>query len=186
MNKSATIITETPRLILRHFTHYDLDALAPILADPQVMYFSARGIQTREQTRKFINWILSSYQEAGFGLSAVIYKDNYQLIGFCGLLVWELKPQQEVEIGYRFATKYWGKGLGTEAAIAVRDYAWNQLDLNRLICIIQPENKRSIRVAEKIGMKYEKKTIFIDLEVVIYSMSKSVARQKETKIINDA
>ena len=172
MNKSATIITETPRLILRYFTLDDLDDLAPILADPQVMYFSARGVQTREQTRKFINWMLSSYQEEGFGLYAVIYKKNYQLIGFCGLIVWIFKQRREVEIGYRLATKYWGKGLGTEAAIAVRDYAWNQLDLNRLICIIQPENNRSIRVAEKLGMKYEQNTVFMDLEVLIYSTSK--------------
>ena len=172
MNKSTTTITETPRLILRHFTHDDLDDLAPILADPQVMYFSARGVQTKEQTRKFINWILSSYQETGLGLYAVIYKENYRLIGFCGLLIWDLKPQREVEIGYRFATKYWGNGLGTEAARAVRDYAWNQLNLNRLICIVQPENKRSIRVAEKIGMEYERNTIFMDLEVVVYSMLK--------------
>ena len=81
MNKSTTIITETPRLILRHFTHDDLDDLAPILADPQVMYFSARGIQTREQTKKFINWILLSYQETGLSLYAVIHKDNERLIG---------------------------------------------------------------------------------------------------------
>lgn len=172
MHKSARIITETPRLILRYFTYEDLDDLAPMLADPQVMYFSARGVQTRDQTRKFLNWMLSSYQQEGFGLYAVIHKETLKLIGFCGLLMWDLKQQKEVEIGYRYATKYWGQGLGTEAAIAVRDYAWNQLGLNRLICIIQPENYRSIRVAEKIGMKYEQDTVFMYLDVRIYSMSK--------------
>lgn len=175
MNKSTTIVTETPRLILRYFTHDDLDDLTPILADPQVMYFSARGVQTRDQTRRFINRILSSYQEDGFGLYAVIHKENYQLIGYCGLLTWDLKQQLEVEVGYRFATKYWGQGLGTEAAIAVRNYAWNQLNLNRLICIVQPENKRSIRVAEKIDMEYEKNTVVLNLEVAIYSMSKTIS-----------
>ena len=172
MNKTANIVTETPRLILRYFNHDDLDNLAPILADPKVMYFSARGVQTRKQTKKFINWMLSSYQEEGFGLYAVIHKENKQVIGFCGLLVWLFKQKREIEIGYRFATKHWGKGLGTEAAIAVRDYAWNQLNLNRLICIIQPENNRSIRVAEKMGMKYEQNTVFMDLDVKIYSVSK--------------
>ena len=172
MNKTANIVTETPRLILRYFTHDDLDNLAPILADPQVMYFSARGVQTKEQTRKFINWMLSSYQEEDFGLYAVIHKEKQKLIGFCGLLAWFFKQQREVEIGYRFATKYWGQGLGTESAIAVRDYAWNQLNLDRLICIIQPENNRSIRVAEKLGMSYEQNTIFMNLDVRIYSMSK--------------
>ena len=172
MQKPVRIVAETPRLILRYFTHEDLDDLAPILADPQVMYFSARGVQTRDQTRQFINWMLYSYKKEGFGLYAVIHKKTLQLIGFCGLLIWDLKQQQEVEIGYRYATKYWGQGLGTEAAIAVRDYAWNHLHLNRLICIIQPENYRSIRVAEKTGMKYEQNTIFMYLDVRIYSMSK--------------
>ena len=184
MNKPITIIAETPRLILRYFTPDDVDDLAPILADPQVMYFSARGVQTREQTRQFINWMLSSYREEGFGLYAVIHKDNYQLIGFCGLLVWEIKQKPEVEIGYRFATKYWGRGLGTEAAIAVRDYAWNQLNLNRLICIIQPENNRSIRVAQKLGMKYERNTVFMNLDVLLYRTSKTIDRLQD-KIINN-
>ena len=148
------IITKTPRLILRHFTINDLDDLAPILADREVMHFSSKGVQTREQTKEFINRILSLYEEQGFGLYAVINREDQQLIGFCGLLVWLFEAQKEIEIGYRLARDYWSQGLGTEAATAIRDYAWQELGKNRLICIIQPENYRSIKVAEKIGMKH--------------------------------
>ena len=72
-----------------------------------------------------------------------------------------------------FSTIYWGKGLATEAAIATRDYAFARLGITRLISIIDPENVRSIRVAEKIGMQYEKDVVFQSLPVRIYAIDKS-------------
>ncbi len=163
------IVAETPRLILRYFTPDDLDALTPILADPEVMRYSISGIKTRSQTEDFITRLLSIYQKYNFGLYAIIYKKNQQLIGFCGLLIWNFEETEEIEIGYRLAREYWGKGLATEAAISVRDYAMNELNIDRLICIIEPENTRSIRVAEKLNMSYEKDAIFHGLNVRIYS-----------------
>jgi RimJ/RimL family protein N-acetyltransferase len=165
-------IIETPRLIFRKFTLNDLDQLAPILGDPEVMKFSVKGVKTKEETKEFINWMLSLYEKYGFGLYAVIYKENKQLIGFCGLLVWFFDNEPEIEIGYRFAKEFWEQGLGTEAATAVRDYAWKNLDTNRLICVIEPENIRSINVAKKLGMKHERDTIFMSLDVSIYSIKK--------------
>lgn len=170
-NKSA-IVAETSRLILRHFQENDLDRLAPILADPEVMYFSAKGVKTREETQEFIKWMLSSYATEGYGLYAVVYKENLQLIGYCGLILWLIEGRREVEVGYRLSPVYWGKGLATEAATATRDYAFEKLGIIRLITIIQPENLRSIRVADKIGMKYEKDTVFFDLNCRIYSQIK--------------
>ncbi len=163
------IVTETPRLILRYFTPDDLDALTPILADSEVMRYSISGVKTRSQTEEFITRLLSIYQKYNFGLYAVIYKETQQLIGYCGLLAWNFEDLEEIEIGYRLATAYWGKGLATEAATSVRNYAWNELNINRLICIIEPENTRSIRVAEKLGMTYEKDAVFYGLNVRIYS-----------------
>ena len=166
------IIAETSRLILRYFTHDDLDDLTPILADAEVMQFSLSGVKTRSQTEEFLHWILASYQKYNFGLYAAIDRHNRRLISYCGLLVWHFEEQIEIEIGYRLARAYWGRGLGTEAAIAVRDYARN-LSINRLICLIQPENIRSIRIAQKLGMHYEKKIVLQGLDVRIYSSSNS-------------
>lgn len=87
---------------------------------------------------------------------AAIEKSNQKLIGYCGLCKIVVDNEPEVEIGYRFAREFWGQGFATEAAIAVRDYGFNTLNLSRLIAIIDPANTRSIRVAEKIGMQYEK------------------------------
>lgn len=165
------IVAKTSRLILRYFTLDDLDDLTPILADAEVMQFSLSGVITRSQTEEFLQWILDRYQKYNFGLYAVIDRQDRRLIGFCGLLVWHFEEHIEIEIAYRLAKAYWGKGRGTEAAIAVRDYAKNMLGINRLICLIQPENIRSIRVAQKLGMHYEKNIVLQGLNVRIYSSS---------------
>ncbi len=101
---------------------------------------------------------------------SVIHKESSELIGYCGLLSWTIDNSQEIEIGYRLATAYWGKGLATEAARAVRDYGWQFTQENGLICIIEPANHRSIRVAEKLGMKYERDTVLKKIKVRIYRL----------------
>ena len=108
-------------------------------------------------------------QKYNFGLYAVIDRQDRQLISFCGLLVWNFEEHIEIEIAYRLARAYWGKGKGTEAAITVRDYARNKLGIDRLICLIESTNIRSIRVAQKLGMDYEKNLILQGLNVIIYS-----------------
>ena len=172
MNNKVSIVAETPRLILRHFCENDLDDLAVILANPKVMHFSAKGAKTKEETQQLLQKILSSYQTEGYGLYAVIHKDDRQLIGYCGLFVWSIEGQQEVEIGYRLSPDYWGQGLATEAAKAARDRAFDKLKLNNIVSIIQLKNIPSIRVAEKIGMKYERDSIFMGLSVRIYRILK--------------
>jgi [ribosomal protein S5]-alanine N-acetyltransferase len=166
-------VVETPRLILRYFKEDDLDQIASILADPDVMRFSLSGPKTREQTQEFLEAVFYSYEYRKRGLYAVIHKADTNLIGFCGLLDWEIDGQPEIEIGYRLDPAYWRQGLGTEAAIAVRDYGLNQLKLKRLIAVIQPENKASIRVAEKLGMRAEKEMDFKGLLVRVYALSNS-------------
>ena len=164
------LITTTPRLTIRQFQASDLDDLAPILANPEVMHFSATGVKTRAQIKAFLDKILHQYQQEGFGLYALLKKSTQQMLGYCGLLVWLIDGKREIEIGYRLTCTHWGQGLGTEAALAIRDYAWQQLGLDRLICIIEPDNYPSIRVAQKIGMTYERATVIMDIPVGIYGM----------------
>lgn len=168
------IVAKTSRLILRYFTLDDLDDLTAILADAEVMQYSISGVKTPLQTEEFLQWILDRYQKYNFGLYAVIDCQDRRLIGFCGLLVWHFEEHIEIEIAYRLAKAYWGKGRGTEAAIAVRNYARNILGIERLICLIQPENIRSIRVARKLGMHYEKNVFLQGLNVATYSSSSNI------------
>ena len=78
--------------------------------------------------------------------------------------------QQEVEIGYLLAKEYWGRGLATEAAIAIKNYGFQQLNFNRLISLIVPENIASQKVAIKNGMKYEKDTTHAGIKHRVYAI----------------
>ncbi len=165
-------ILETPRLNLRTFVPEDIDVLAPIFADREVMHFSAKGVRSRKETQEFIHNFIQAQQTRGYSLYGAIDKATQTLIGYCGFITQAIDEREEVEIGYRLTPSFWGRGLATEAATAVRDYGFEKLGFTELISIIQPENKRSIRVAEKVGMTYERDFIFLRLPVKIYRIKK--------------
>jgi RimJ/RimL family protein N-acetyltransferase len=109
------------------------------------------------------------------GLWATIHKGSGRFIGRCGLLPWKIEGQNEVEAAYTISREFWGQGLGTEAAQGILNYGFETLNLNRLICLIDPENIASQRVAEKIGMSLEKRVDGIDgdnLPTLIYSITR--------------
>ncbi|MEP0881423.1 GNAT family N-acetyltransferase [Trichocoleus sp. ST-U3] len=164
------IVTETPRLILRHLTWDDIDDLAAIFADPVVMKFFP-NTRTSEETKLNIEWIFSCYEKYGFGLWATIHKADNQFIGRCGLIPQRVDGQEEVEIAYMLAKEYWGKGLATEAASAIRDYGF-ELGYNRLISLIHPGNIASQNVAMKVGLTYEKDTIIQEKTVRVYAIKR--------------
>ena len=161
-------ILETPRLIVRYFTIRDIEALVPILSDPQVMEFSIIGVHNRQQIKQFIEQRLLSYLEPGFGLYALNYKQNGKLIGYCGFFVQKIDEDKEVELGYRLAANYWGRGLATEAVQHIARYGRSKFNFKRFVCIIEPNNTRSIRVAEKLEMKLEKKIIYYGINANLY------------------
>lgn len=167
--ENAKIIAVTEHLRIRHFRESDFDAMAQLLADPEVMKFSLDGPCSIERTQKYMTYIFNMYRDHGLGLWAVEHKNDDRFIAYCGHFIHTIDQQREIELGYRFARPYWGKGLATEAGKAVCDYAFNQLKLNRLISIIQAENIASIRVAEKCGLTYEKDSVFHDIPVRIYA-----------------
>ncbi len=164
-------IMETSRLTLRYITSRDAEALMPILGDAEVMQFSIIGVHSPKQIKQFIEQRLISYMEYGFGLYAVVHKQNQELIGYCGFFIQSIEQQKEVEVGYRLARKYWGQGLATEAAKAVLEYGQQRFNFQRFVCLIETENSRSIRVANKLGMTLEKKIIYHGLDVAMYSLN---------------
>ena len=164
-------ILETPRLTLRYMTIRDADALIPVLGDREVMRYSIIGVHDRRKIRQFIEQRLLSYLECGFGLYGSIDKENNKLIGYCGFFIQTIEQQKEVELGYRLAKEYWGRGLATEAAQAVLKYGRERFNFQRFVCLIDPENTRSIRVAKKLGMELEKKIIYYGLDVEVYSIN---------------
>ena len=150
------IILETDRLILREFRPDDGDAMMDVFGDEEVMRFGS-GVQSRAWASEWIERRQATYERAdGVALWAVVEQDADEPIGYCGLTRFpDINGRPEIEVGYRLARIHWGKGYATESAMAVRDYAFDSLRLERLIALIDPDNVRSIRVAEKLGMRHE-------------------------------
>ncbi len=160
---------ETPRLILRHFAESDLDALARLMANPDFMRFSS-GVFTREETEHLLVDRVIAPARAGLPSQfALILREEDRLLGYCGFFRQSVDEVEEIEIGYRLDPAYWNRGLATEAARAVRDYAFEVLRLERIISLIHPENHASRRVAEKNGMTLEKKTTFRGFPTLVFS-----------------
>jgi [ribosomal protein S5]-alanine N-acetyltransferase len=151
------VIARTRRLTLRHFHPSDGEAMDRVFGDPEVMRYGD-GMRTPEWVRRWVaGWTDQYYLAWGFGMWAVVEDSSGAVIGYCGLSRFPGRcAAGDTEIGFRLARPYWGRGFATEAACAVRDHAFETLALPRLIAIIDPGNLASIRVAEKIGMRYAK------------------------------
>lgn len=153
----ATIL-ETERLILRHLIPEDLDALFALYRDPEIRRYFPEGVLTLEETREELEWFLNGHpRHPELGLWVTIHKETGRFIGRCGLLPWTIEGQEEVEIAYLLDKAFWHHGFATEAALGIFHYGFEKLHLARLICMIDPENIASQRVAERIGMTFEKR-----------------------------
>ncbi|MDQ3198727.1 MAG: GNAT family N-acetyltransferase [Verrucomicrobiota bacterium] len=162
-------IIDTPRLILRHFVEADLDPLAALMANPDFMRFSS-GVFSREETERFLlHRVIAPAREGKPSQFAVVLRAEDRLIGHCGFFRQVVDEVDEIEIGYRLQPDFWNRGLATEAARAVRAYAFDVLKLERVISLIHPENHASRRVTEKNGMTLEKTTLFRGCPAQVFS-----------------
>jgi len=148
--------TETDRLVIRSIQEIDIESLARLWTDPEVTYYMG-GPRNYEEVIKDLKEDIQAKRD--FDLWPVIEKETDQVIGHCGIIDKEVDSKKEYEIVYVIAKSAWGKGYATEAANAMKDYAFKQLDLKRIIALIRPANTKSERVALKIGLRYEKDTI---------------------------
>ncbi|HNE03559.1 MAG TPA: GNAT family N-acetyltransferase [Anaerolineales bacterium] len=153
------IILETNRLLLRHQVLSDLDDLWALYCDPAITKYIPDAPRSREEAKEELEWHMNGHpRHPELGLWATIHKQTGKFIGRCGLLPWEIDGQSEVEVAYTIAVEYQGQGLGSEAANAILNHGFETLNLSRLICLIDPENIPSQKVAERMGMKFEKES----------------------------
>ena len=151
-------ILETPRLRLREYTPEDAPAILRLNSDTKIMRFAhKKPTKSLEEALAQIAVFQQQYAENGYGRWAVILKTTGEHIGYCGLKYRnaEADPRRDfTDIGYRFERKHWKSGFATEAARACLEFGFEHLNLQRLVGCAPSENKQSIRVLERIGLRF--------------------------------
>ena len=167
------IIFETPRLILRRFTEADAGLLLYLNSDPEVLKYLHEPVLKDEadSLEKIKNIILPQY-ERNLGRWATHLKENNEFIGWCGL---KFRPEiNEIDLGYRLVKTAWGKGYATEAARQTLIYGLETLSLETITGRAHIENIASIKVLEKIGMRFIGEGIVDDCPVRTYIATKEM------------
>jgi RimJ/RimL family protein N-acetyltransferase len=175
------IFLETPRLVLRDKRPDDLDFIASLHADPEVMRFIGDGrTLSRDEVEARFFRVLEIEQEPGHerwdAFKIVERKDDGARLGQAGMLRCAIDGAPDVEIGWWLAPFAWGHGYATEAALALRDFAFRELRLEHLSVVLFPENARSVAVARRIGGEHAGQALYRDRSVTRYVVANPVAQ----------
>lgn len=164
-------VLETPRLVLRELDSGDLDFVAAMLADPEVMRYWPRPY-AREEAEAWVRRQRERYARDGYGYWLAVERATGRPVGQVGLLTVELDGVEEAALGYIIHHPFWRRGFATEAAAATLDYALGTLGKRRVIAPIRPENVPSLAVARKLGMVPERRISFAGFEHLIYALTR--------------
>ena len=149
------IILETERLIIRRLSIDDAEFILDLLNQPSFLrYIGDKQVRNSADAIRYIQTgPIASYERFGFGLFLVELKESSESIGICGLLKRDSLP--DVDVGFAFLPGYWAQGYAVESAAAVMNYGREVLGLRRIVAITTPDNNASIRLLEKIGLRFE-------------------------------
>jgi [ribosomal protein S5]-alanine N-acetyltransferase len=152
----------------------DVDALAAMYADPEVMRFIGMGgVKSYDDAARYIQSQLEEYATRGYGEWATVARDTQEMVGLCGLIRWpDIDGREEIEVAYLLARRAWGQGLATEAAVAIRDRGFSQLGRDRLVSLIYHDNAASIAVANKAGAVWEKDVSFSGVILALFAYAR--------------
>ena len=166
---------ETPRLLLRRWTYADRDAFARMTQDPDVMRYVHENVPlTDREVDSALASTIERYERLGFGDWALVDRQSTQIIGESGL--GRLEGHRDIEIGWMILPEHWGKGLAFEAASAVKDHAITALQLPRLFALTRPDNARSIRLAERLGLCETGRVVHENHEMLKFELDFSTRR----------
>ncbi len=166
----------TPRLHLRPFRPDDFEAHAEICADPEVMRYIRAGALTRAEAWWQLARYMGHWQLRGYGLWAVVERSTGALIGHLGLL--DPEGGHGLELGWALARPAWGKGFAYEGTRAALEYAFGALGRDHVLCVIRPENHRSIRLAERLGAVLESELEEARARQLVYGIRRPGARER--------
>jgi RimJ/RimL family protein N-acetyltransferase len=156
INSTTLTVLETEHLTLRRMTVDDAEFILKLVNEPSfIRFIGDKGVRNHSDAVQYIqSGPMASYERFGFGLYLVELKEGRVPIGMCGLVKRDSLP--DVDVGFAFLPAFWSKGYAFEAAAAVKAYGKDALGIRRLVAITTPENKRSIRLLEKIGLRFER------------------------------
>lgn len=165
-------IASTRRLLIRELSVEDIKELYPIYRDPDVRKFVV-DIEDywEDEIAKQKAYIKNVYSFYGYGLWGVFSKTTQGLIGRCGIENHTIDGKEEIMLSYLLDSNHWGYGYALECCRAVFDYAVTELNIHRIVAVIDPKNTRSLRTAENLGMKPEKNIVFHNRNSILYSIT---------------
>ena len=163
-------VLTTPRLILREFRNEDFEAYAEFSADEEVMRYLTGKPMTRVEAWRHMAMLVGHWTLRGYGPWAVEERETGRFMGRIGINHPEGWPA--LEVGWTLGRPFWGKGYATEGARAALDYAFNVLNRDHVISLIQPQNLGSIAVAERLGETVEGETEVMGINVLIYGIDR--------------
>jgi RimJ/RimL family protein N-acetyltransferase len=157
-------VLETDRLILRRLSVEDAEFILRLLNEPSfVRFIGDKGVRSIEDARDYISrGPVESYERFGFGLYLTELKESGAPIGICGLL--KREALEDVDVGFAFLPQFWRKGYAFESASAVMTHGRKVVGLKRIVAITSPDNDASIKVLEKLGLRFERMTKLSDDE----------------------
>ncbi len=168
------ILLETPRLLLREYVPEDAPDLLRLNSDANLMRLAMKKpIESLAEALAQITVFQQQYAEKGYGRWAVLLKNTGEHVGYCGLKYRNAAadPRRDfTDIGYRFERKHWKSGFATEAARACLEFGFEQLNLQRIVGCAPVENKASIRVLERIGLRFHSNFLLEDTPSVWYQL----------------
>lgn len=160
----------TERLRLRPIGDGDIDDLHHLWIDPDVRRYLWDGrIIGRDVVEEIVASSERNFRERGFGFFAIFFRDSVELIGFCGLRLFE--DGEQVELLYGVRPDHWGAGIANEAATNVLRDAFDRVGVERVIAATDTPNQRSVSVLQRLGMSFEERREFHGLDTVFYSMT---------------
>jgi RimJ/RimL family protein N-acetyltransferase len=146
-----TLPIETERVVIREFVREDRDAMLTVYGDPEVMRYIPGGVLDAAGVEAVIEGQLAAQAARGFGYWALLERESGAVIGDVGFGIFELT--RDLEVGYTLARSAWGRGYATESAGACLEVGLAQLNVARIVAVVDRANAASIRVAERLGMR---------------------------------
>ena len=172
---------ETKRLILREFTDEDFAPLLGVISDPETMKHYTKPYD-ENGARRWLTWSYQNYREHGFGFWAMILKETGEFLGDCGVTMQNIDGEILPEIGYHIHRNFWRRGYGSEAARAVRDWAFEHTSFDCLYSYMTADNVASYSTAASVGMKRIKEYEDEGEKLLVYAITREEWERSKNKI----